>query len=158
MDILQKVIKLYENRRLNNHCEIIGEGMFSQVFEITPTIVLKVITREDEAYTDYIKIAKVKNALNPFYPKIIHIYKNLIFLEKLECSKNALDIVCEIEKYLISDTITYIQDTYFREVLTDIYYLAYAKHYCPDIHTGNVMFRGKQLVITDPLCCGKRRA
>lgn len=151
----------------------VGEGEFGTVIQ-HPTlknIVAKVV-RADSKYLKFCKFAKA-NRNNPWLPKIADIVKlNLddssaayvVFLEKLRplpCARwkqLRMDIGAEIDYEPSLDPRTWFPKPVWLHIAreargTDLgvvaAYLA-ANYRDLDLHVGNLMLRGKQIVFTDP--------
>lgn len=153
----------------------LGEGCWGTVFE-HPTdknIVVKVFDREDNAYFAYLKWA-VENQSNVYAPKIYSAHESdsigIVFMERLEplgpkqfknfsethfkldtLRRSYVSSATLMDNTLLS-TVAYKESPDFRSLLRFLMDVARDGRYVVDLHDGNAMMRGNQVVVTDPIC------
>lgn len=148
-----------------NKPKMLGDGHFSTVFDLGNGRVLKVANLNDDPGYEWF-VSKIKNIRdNPFLPRVFFSGmwngKRVYILEKLEpiwqrektapgaydCYRNVRDAINEGgNPYL---TVTDVHLLQVIEVLR-------SSKYSLDLHDENVMMRGDQPVITDPVSFIKR--
>ncbi len=153
--------------------KLLGFGMFASVYQhpTIPDMVAKLYD-DDEAYDRYVEWC-LSNQQNPFVPKIysVHDYPEfkIVFMEKLkECDQSKFELWMKSEfvlddltpgfisakvlaRTLQNRTFTDEKDARFLAVLDFVQQQILINDYELDLHSGNVMMRGKEFVITDPL-------
>jgi hypothetical protein len=172
--------KDFISKALQHGWELKGTGKFGTVlYKSGKDYVYKVYRDEYDTYRAYAEWAR-RHQANPFVPKVgkvikipgtDHIYANKIeILKPLENSNDP-----KLKKYIDRELVNKEQLTtkdeynpfyaelesqYFRQALKSLYFsdknfkqvidFVY-KFASLDLHSGNVMWRGDQLVITDPV-------
>lgn len=162
------------NERLSDKFKHLGNGAYADVYQHpNKDVVVKVFdTKDDEGYSKYLKWA-LKHQDNPYVPKIHHVekFKNkdcgeeitIVFMEKLQEARHR-DFKDLMEKHMSkSDYYGGSLDDWeeWEEIAAttkDKHMKALAKFFSKkhvnvdlDLHSENYMWRGKQLVFTDPL-------
>ena len=157
--------------------EQLGSGAFANVFQrkSRPNEVIKLFGTSDNAYADYLKFV-MKHQNNPHFPKVFGKPMKItstyyaVKLEKLEpYDKNnnlhkAIELALKLSTYLgPNDSPEDIKthEPEYDKILDSkpklkeaIFHLAQFKNksiYDWDIHSGNVMWRGNDIVLTDPI-------
>jgi hypothetical protein len=147
--------------------EQLGSGKFANVFlrKSRPNEVIKLFGTNDEAYESYIDFI-MKHQDNPHFPKVIgkpmlitpdYYAVKLERLEHYDVKKEGILLQRQISAYVeddrhISDFKDYL-DAFpkFKEALDLLKEFNDEASYEYDIHSGNIMWRGRTLVLTDPL-------
>lgn len=164
---LYKYREFLESKGVKN----LGSGCYGCVYQhpTLPNVVAKIYDYDD-AYDHYINWC-TKNQKNPYVPKIYSIHKcekfTIVFLEKLE--EVSLDLYEDWEektfprhlKHLLHNPSKYKKENDLlsnpilkrdKNLKIMIEFLIKVKNlYRIDLHDGNIMLRGEQIVITDPI-------
>lgn len=144
--------------------EELGSGKFANVFlrKSRPNEVIKLFGTNDAAYESYLDFI-MKHQDNPHFPKVIgkpmlittdYYAVKLERLEPYDVKKEGILLQRQISAYLEDDRhISNFKDYLdafpkFKEAL-DL--LKEFNEHIYDIHSGNIMWRGKTLVLTDPI-------
>lgn len=139
----------------------LGSGMYADVYEMSPTKVLKVIKSQDSGYARFVEVCEQQKG-NRYLP-VIHYKgvwggKTVYVLERLEMMKpglNAYETRREKDHFrrAIEDT---HNDNPFMGVkdpeLDAIAQILRNSRMTGDLHNGNIMYRGETPVVTDPCC------
>lgn len=150
--------------------EQLGSGTFANVFQrkSRPNEVIKLFSTSDDAYEAYIKFI-MKNQGNPHFPRIIGKPMEItpdyyaVKLEKLEpvSERDGLGkLISELYTFMIEYSTPESLETYFdafpkfreaSEKLREFMENNSEHGWDWDLHEGNLMWRGKTLVLTDPI-------
>ena len=143
----------------------LGNGYFSRVFQHPKLkdVAVKVVAG-DEMYMKFLRFV-MKNQGNPYLPRIYHITRHvskgstyfIVMMEKLSklpfqkyrVWRKRLgtgNSMCQFEAKLQHLSVN-CEDSHLRKIFKFIY----KNHYYFDLHGNNVMRRGDQIVIVDPL-------
>ena len=154
----------------------LGAGMFSKVFQhpTLPSVVVKVVCSKDRNYLQYLHWAS-KRQDNPYVPRLYDIFTygqgcnrySIIFMEKLRAVPHSRlwpkldklfaqrDVLDWLDpdapgtvRKLLRRTIRTTNDENLREVCK---YVLEHHGSNTDMHHGNFMLRGSQVVFTDPV-------
>lgn len=145
----------------------LGDGAFATVFarKSRPNEILKIVDNHDEAYFDFMLLAK-SMAGNPHFPKFIgepiEVTPNysVVKMEKLEpvTVQSGFAMLHDIRVFLQDYETTYSMHNYlkafpkFKEALLALRgFIEENPQYDWDLHLGNMMFRRNTLVFTDPI-------
>lgn len=173
--LVEETLKDYSDRLVKSlNIKRLGSGAYAHVFQHPKysNVVVKVFTNKDKIYKKYAAWC-LKNQGNPFVPRIIEItpFKsetgdayNIVFMEKMTPLRDATfntwvkSIVGDAGLKAIQDhkydrlfklfQKAKITDSNLKKVLDHI--LSYGADTF-DLHSGNVMRRGSQIVFTDPV-------
>ena len=142
-----------------------GSGSFASVFLVDEETVVKVSKCPDKPYKAFLRLA-LRRQGNPFYPRVFavgfHGNEHVVIMERLQALKEGKsfwhllwktrDEPAQLPKLLFYKP---VREAFkenrraFREVVRDIKKLCVKYRY--DLHGKNVMYRGHQLVVIDPI-------
>jgi len=159
----------YRKRLKSLRIKQLGTGYFSRVYQ-HPTladVVVKMVVRRDPKYIEFAE--KCRRTANPWLPKVFAIHHcemlhrgrptkvSFVFLERLKESASK-DFETALEK--ISPSAQYFEDVRWKRVrhhrdphIKEVAQL-FTELEVNDLHEGNMMMRGTQLVFTDPVASG----
>jgi hypothetical protein len=147
----------------------VGRGMFASVFAVPKEKTVIKVCR-DKAYLAFIRMVVDEHHDNPWFPQIVSAevcfpkkepWYFVVEMERLRkgTSKELysvvqlldvhLDEILLIGKALQVSSIKLKHLAHMRAALRKLF-----KKFGPDFHSGNIMFRGKQPVIIDPIVSG----
>lgn len=141
----------------------LGSGMYSDVYEIDDKHVLKVVKRYDSGYANFVSIVAA-HPNNPHFPKILFDGewegKQVYILERLSDQASGSwahrELARIVQKLARGNADEYLSgdNPYIRVSLPQSLKDAAKaiENCCSDLHSGNIMWRGDVLVITDPDC------
>lgn len=152
-----------------NDGEVLGTGYFSYVKQHPKrkNEVIKLATN-DRAYCLYLRIV-LANQNNPFFPKVYEAYKLegentvMVRMEKLDSmrremwlsdtnpKKKLLRNIQNQLRYSFCPTVKPYTSRFHMQAVAAINNMCDEHNIGVDLHGGNVMFRGRQIVITDPV-------
>jgi hypothetical protein len=150
--------------------EELGSGTFANVFQrkSRPNEVIKLFGTNDDAYESYINFI-MKHQDNPHFPKVIgkpilitHDYYavKLEKLEPYEIKRDSVEFINNIDNYLHNFSSKSRNESFenyldafpkFKEALDLLKTHKDEVLFGWDIHSGNIMWRGNTIVLTDPL-------
>lgn len=159
--------------------DLIGDGLYSRVYSSDKhDFVIKVTKGIDKGYWHFINAVRMLGEGNPYLPRIHKVvafkengFDNILcyatFMEKLKPTKKRTswadagtsgDMAAKAVRNAVSNA-KHCNDWPVRKDKRDlIALLLIARDQYDaswfDFHQGNVMLRGRQLVITDPIACG----
>lgn len=157
----------YEEFLESKGVENLGSGCYGCVYQhpTLPNVVAKIYDYDD-AYDHYINWC-TKNQKNPYVPKIYSIHKcekfTIVFLERLKeiSLRTYMDWETKISPFLLNtgssrkkkndllSTPILRRDKNLKSIIE--FLLKSEDLYRFDLHDGNIMLRGKQIVFTDPI-------
>lgn len=174
---VNETLPAYVARLAKQHSlKTLGAGMFAKVFQ-HPTledVVVKVVSNHDRNYLQYLRWALVRQH-NPYVPQLYDFYTcgrgkkkfSIVFMEKLKAApycrllpkldrlfneRGAIDLLDPdrpgVVRQLLRRTIKRTEDDNLREVCK---YVLEKHGRNTDMHHGNFMLRGPQVVFTDPV-------
>ena len=134
--------------------EYLGGGCYAHVFALDDKRVLKVIKSVDEGYERFIK--KARRSWSPWMPRIHYSGKwgtcRVFVLERLEMNADRSEPLCGAINFMIEHDFNNEWLVCPNQELIKIIEYLQEDDCCNDIHSGNIMWRGEQPVITDPCC------
>ena len=167
----------YEDFLAGKGAKYVGEGMFATVYKLPKANTVLKVMGSDPAYFEYVKTI-IKYQHNPFFPRIkkfvTHVPKKgrkytVVEMEKLteRCTDKTWNMCNTLEDalHIYDDDDVEYGTKYAMKVLTRRFKTARKKHlrelvdimvklfrkHGSDLHEGNLLWRGNQPVITDPV-------
>ena len=137
-----------------------GSGSYASVYKVGEAVV-KTAIDTDPAYQNFLRLA-LKRQNNPFFPKVFavgfHCGRHIVVMERLGPlpRDGGLLPVLGQESPIKTLKRKTVRDAYmknkkaFRQLVNDLKTLCIDHDY--DLHGDNVMLRGSQLVVIDPVC------
>jgi hypothetical protein len=160
----------FQERLKGRGAKRLAGGAYASVFKKPKAKTVIKVARGDRAYTAYVK-AILNHQDNPFFPKITKAteYRTgrerylVVELEKLKPGRGYLWDICSTIRSACQEpfeagvqqltTRFNTKEKHHLEVMHKVLNKLWDK-YCIDMHNGNIMFRGKQVVVTDPAAGG----
>lgn len=148
-----------------NGLEEIGNGCYATVYSAKKLdYVVKVGYKDSDPYWSYVKKVLKDKTNNPYFPKIRKAFtvydKYYVVMERLkpipynvrrmDSWDSSTESLNNRAKLLAKRKL--VSRKYGKGKLKEAIDLINSLGYCSDVHYNNIMLRGKQLVITDPVC------
>lgn len=158
--------------RLRQNYKSLGFGAFGEVFEIDEHEVLKIGEVDADGYMQFLRYVGLRSAnphfpyvkkieildmdlgdpnSNPYYMVRMERLNSINYVEKYDM-EHAFDEAGIVDIYDLAEPCRLTPKTramvYVKRTLTELF-----QEYAQDIKWGNVLFRDRTLVITDPVSC-----